>query len=60
METQSTVLARHMLLLSLIMDPPPDLSLQERAELFLECFSNLMVREKTAKWITEKASDLIR
>ncbi|KAI8926916.1 hypothetical protein BC831DRAFT_454358 [Entophlyctis helioformis] len=60
METQSSVLARHMLLLSALLEPLDDISITERAELFLECYGNLLVRQKTAQWIKSHASDLIR
>jgi dynein assembly factor 3 len=49
-----------MLHLSILLDEMPDVSLQQRAELFLECFGNLLVREKTRDYIKEKASELIR
>ena len=32
----------------------------ERAELFLECYGNLMIRQKTANWLQTVSSDLIR
>jgi hypothetical protein len=36
------------------------ISLRERAELFLEAFSNILLREKSSRFIKEKSSELIR
>jgi dynein assembly factor 3 len=60
METQSSTLARHMILLSVLIDPALDSNLQERTELFLELYGNLLIREKTANSIKLHSSDLIR
>jgi dynein assembly factor 3, axonemal len=60
MESQASALARHMLLLGILLDQSRDVGVQETTELFLECYGNLMVREKTAVWIKEHASALIR
>ncbi|EGF76589.1 hypothetical protein BATDEDRAFT_28431 [Batrachochytrium dendrobatidis JAM81] len=73
-EPQSSLLARHMLLLSILFDPLDDIGIQvskaivlglvnllvERAELFLECYGNLLIRKKTATWINAYTLPLIR
>lgn len=48
-----------MLLLSIVLEQQ-DQGLQEQSELFLECYGNLLIRQKTNDWIQQKASDLIR
>lgn len=60
METQSSTLARHMVLLSILFDQELNVSLQDRAELFLEVYGNLQIREKTETWIKQQSTNLIR
>jgi len=60
METQTSILARDIILLSIILDWSEDIGIQERVELFLEIYGNICVREKTEKFIRERAYDLIR
>ncbi|ORX50011.1 hypothetical protein BCR36DRAFT_327461 [Piromyces finnis] len=60
METQTSVLARDIILLSIILDWSENIGIQERVELFLEIYGNICVREKTEKFIKERAYDLIR
>ncbi|KAJ3285502.1 Dynein assembly factor 3, axonemal [Borealophlyctis nickersoniae] len=59
-EPQSSILARNMLLLSVLFQMDDELGVQERVELFLELYGNILVREKTAAFIREQASQLIR
>ncbi|KAJ1341442.1 hypothetical protein BSLG_003871 [Batrachochytrium salamandrivorans] len=59
-ESQSSLLARDMLLLSIIVDHLDDIGIQERTELFLECYGNLLLRKKTSSWINSQSSSLIR
>lgn len=60
METQTSVLARDIILLSIMLDWTEDIGIQERVELFLEIYGNICVREKTENFIRERAYDLIR
>jgi len=60
METQTSILARDIMLLSIILDWSEDIGIQERVELFLEVYGDICVREKTEKFIKERAYDLIR
>jgi hypothetical protein len=50
-EEDSEALARHLLLLSILLDP--QLLPRERVELLLELHSNALVREKTAAYVGE-------
>eukprot|EP00474_Spongospora_subterranea_P011383 CRZ11841.1 hypothetical protein [Spongospora subterranea] len=51
-------LARDLLLLSIAMDT--DIAETERSELFLECFANLMLREKTDAYLGQQTQKLIQ
>ncbi|KAI8915779.1 hypothetical protein EDD86DRAFT_196799 [Gorgonomyces haynaldii] len=59
METQASVIGRYLLLLRILLDFE-DMGMQDRIELFLECYGNLLVREKTHQFIVEQAKELIR
>lgn len=52
--------ARDFLLLSLALEHPSKLSLQEKSELYLEIYANLLVREYTSQFVQTKANEFIR
>lgn len=52
--------ARDMLLASLALEHPSRTGLQEKTELFLDMFGNLLIREHTARLIRTRADELIR
>ncbi|KAI9188036.1 hypothetical protein H9P43_002427 [Blastocladiella emersonii ATCC 22665] len=60
-EPQATLLARHMLLLYIALDPSLDeLSYTERTELFLEFYGSLYIRERSQQWLVGATDHLIR
>jgi dynein assembly factor 3 len=52
--------ARDFLLLSLAIEHPSKRGVQEKTELFLEMFGNLLVRDHTAQYIQQKANEFIK
>lgn len=52
--------ARDFLLLSIALEHPTRTGLQEKTELFLEIFGNLLIREHTSKIIQSKANEFIK
>ena len=52
--------ARDLLLLSLSLEHPSRRGVQEKAELFLEIFGNLFVREYTANYVQSRAAEFIK
>lgn len=50
-EPEPQLLARHVLLLALLYDT--DLTPRERAEAFLELHGNVLLRPRTADWLSE-------
>ncbi|KNE62527.1 hypothetical protein AMAG_07739 [Allomyces macrogynus ATCC 38327] len=60
-EPQTSLLARHILLLYVACsDDLAHLSYKERAELYLELYGCLFLRQKTHEWLRSKINDLIR
>ncbi|KAJ3051740.1 Dynein assembly factor 3, axonemal [Rhizophlyctis rosea] len=59
-EPQSSILARNMLLMSVILDVESELSLQDKTDLFLELYGNTLLRERTADLVRDRSSALIR
>ena len=57
-ETSVTILARHLLHLAIVLDEQLA-SLEEKAQLFLEVFGNVTIREKTNLYILQKCKELI-
>mmetsp|Transcript_54266 Transcript_54266/g.172266 ORF Transcript_54266/g.172266 Transcript_54266/m.172266 type:complete len:155 (-) Transcript_54266:589-1053(-) len=55
-EDQHEVLARHMLLISILLDET--LTPRDRVEIFLEVFGNANVREKCAAYVAEQGKKL--
>ncbi|ORZ29571.1 hypothetical protein BCR44DRAFT_51943 [Catenaria anguillulae PL171] len=61
LESQMPVLAKCILLLFIAIDPSLDeLSDDERADLFLELYGSVKIREKTHVWLNSIANELIR
>jgi dynein assembly factor 3 len=52
--------ARDLLLLNIALEHPSKRGVQEKTELFLEIFGNLLVRDYSAKYIQEKANEFIK
>ncbi|XP_033102374.1 dynein assembly factor 3, axonemal-like [Anneissia japonica] len=59
-ENSLELLARQMLLLSIVTEVPNRMGLQEKMELFLEVFGNSLVRQQTSDYIIEKANLFIK
>ncbi|OCT72926.1 dynein assembly factor 3, axonemal isoform X2 [Xenopus laevis] len=59
-ESDLELLARHMLFLSLALEHPEQMGLQEKSELFLELFGNSLIRSKTANYLQEKSELFIQ
>ncbi|KAL7747463.1 hypothetical protein RI367_007219 [Sorochytrium milnesiophthora] len=60
LEGQTTVLARHLLLLSTLFDQPSEVSVLERAQLFLELYGNGLIRGRSASYVCDQAKHLTR
>ncbi|CAF0763436.1 unnamed protein product [Didymodactylos carnosus] len=58
-ENQLELYARHLLLLKLLFEKPHEVSIQEKCELFLELYGNLMIRPYTEQYLKEKSKELI-
>jgi dynein assembly factor 3 len=52
--------ARDFLLLNLAVQHPAKMSIQEKTELYLELYGNLLVREYTAQFVIKKANEFIK
>jgi len=59
-ESSLEVLARHILFLSLIAEPPIQLGNQEKAEMFIELYGNSMLRSQALEYVRMKSKELIR
>lgn len=59
-EGNHEVLARHLLFLSLCLESPDKMGLQEKTELFLELFGNTLVRQQTGNYLVTKATEFIK
>ncbi|KAL9978714.1 hypothetical protein ACROYT_G016264 [Oculina patagonica] len=59
-ENNLEIYARHLLLLSIALEPRDRLGLQERTELFLELFGNSLVRPQASEYLQQKSTDFIR
>ncbi|XP_065844488.1 dynein axonemal assembly factor 3-like isoform X2 [Oscarella lobularis] len=59
-ENNIEVLARHLLFLSIVLEPEDQLGLQEKAELFLELYGNLLIRQQVADYVKAKSDQFIR
>ncbi|XP_072035866.1 dynein axonemal assembly factor 3-like [Amphiura filiformis] len=59
-ENNHEVLARHLLFLSLCLESPDRMGLQEKTELFLELFGNTLIRQQTNDYVITKANQFIK
>ncbi|EDO37526.1 predicted protein [Nematostella vectensis] len=59
-ENNLEVLARHLLLLSIALEPQVSLGLQEKTELFLELFGNSLIRPQASEYLQRTSNDFIR
>lgn len=50
------LVARHLLLLTLALEPKRRMGLQEKVELFLELYGNTLIRQHTLQYLQEKAN----
>ncbi|XP_041093487.1 dynein assembly factor 3, axonemal-like, partial [Polyodon spathula] len=57
-ESSLELIGRHLLFLSLALEPPERMGLQEKAEVFLELFGNTLIRSQTAGSLREIATRL--
>ncbi|PFX30585.1 Dynein assembly factor 3, axonemal [Stylophora pistillata] len=59
-ENNLELYARHLLLLSIALEPKKKLGLQEKTELFLELFGNSLVRPQASDYLQQKSSEFIK
>ncbi|XP_071818838.1 dynein axonemal assembly factor 3-like isoform X2 [Apostichopus japonicus] len=59
-ENNLEILARHMLLLHVVLEAPENVGLQEKTETFLEIFGNSLIREQTNNYIANMATQFIK
>nr|CAB3238451.1 dynein assembly factor 3, axonemal [Phallusia mammillata] len=55
-ENNLELLGKHLLLLTLALEPPHRMGLQEKAELFAELYGNTLIRQQTVQYLQEKAN----
>lgn len=55
-EDNMQLICRHMLLLTLALEPQRRMGLQEKSELFVELYGNTLIRQPTLQYLQEKAS----
>lgn len=55
-ENNFELLARHLLLITLAMEPMHRMGLQEKTELFSEIYGNTLIRQQTYQYIQDKAN----
>ncbi|XP_075773689.1 dynein axonemal assembly factor 3 isoform X1 [Pelodiscus sinensis] len=59
-ENNLEALGRQLLFLSLALEPPEKMGLQEKSEMFLELLGNSLIRSSTAAYLQEKSDLFIR
>ncbi|XP_053545917.1 dynein axonemal assembly factor 3 [Bombina bombina] len=59
-ESDLELLARQMLFLTLVLENPEKMGLQEKTETFVELFGNSLIRSQTATYLQEKCDLFIR
>lgn len=59
-ETATELYARHMLFLTIALETQKRLGLQEKAELFLELYGDLLVRKQSADYVEKMSTDFIK
>ena len=52
--------AKHFLLISLALQHPARMSVQEKTELYLELYGNILIREYTSQLVIKKANEFIK
>nr|XP_005992877.1 PREDICTED: dynein assembly factor 3, axonemal [Latimeria chalumnae]XP_014342038.1 PREDICTED: dynein assembly factor 3, axonemal [Latimeria chalumnae]XP_014342039.1 PREDICTED: dynein assembly factor 3, axonemal [Latimeria chalumnae] len=55
-ENNLELIGRHLLFLTLAVEPPDHMGLQEKSEVFLELFGNSLIRSQTATYLQDKAN----
>lgn len=60
LENNLEALGRQLLFLSLAVEPPEKMGLQEKSEVFLELMGNTLIRSQTAAYLQEKSDLFIR
>eukprot|EP00061_Rhincodon_typus_P013645 g40157.t1 len=55
-ENNLELIGRHLLFLTIALEPPEQMGLQEKCELLLELFGNSLIRNQTATYLQEKAN----
>jgi dynein assembly factor 3 len=58
-EASLDLIARQVMLLTIALEPPEELGLQEKARLFLELYGNSLVRPTTATFIARKSAQFV-
>lgn len=58
-EASLDLIARQMMLLTIALEPPEELGLQEKTRLFLELYGNSLLRPKTADFIARKSAQFV-
>jgi dynein assembly factor 3 len=58
-EASLDLVARQLMLLTIALEPPQELGLQEKTRLFLELYGNSLVRPATANFIARKAAQFV-
>lgn len=53
------LIARHMLLTTIALEPPESMSLQGKTQLFMDVFGNTLLRASSAGYVSSKANHLI-
>uniref|UniRef100_UPI00398F8677 dynein axonemal assembly factor 3-like n=1 Tax=Pristiophorus japonicus TaxID=55135 RepID=UPI00398F8677 len=55
-ENNLELIGRHLLFLTIALEPPGQMGLQEKSELLLELFGNSLIRSQTASYLQDKAN----
>jgi dynein assembly factor 3 len=58
-EASLDLVARQLMLLTIALEPPEELGLQEKTRLFLELYGNSLVRPATANFIARKSAQFV-
>ncbi|XP_064603261.1 dynein axonemal assembly factor 3-like [Liolophura sinensis] len=60
LENNLELYARHILFLTIALEPPCRMGLQEKTELFLELFGNILVRQQSCEYVQKMANYFIK
>jgi dynein assembly factor 3 len=58
-EASLDLVARQVMLLTIALEPPEELGLQEKTRLFLELYGNSLIRHTTATFIARKSAQFV-